>query len=141
MPLVTLIGERLANKDEEFIYLGPNNDCKNCKLKTVCFNLKQNRTYKITKVRDKKHNCKIHEGTATVVEVEELPIKTAIDKKYTEGSKTKIENIECNNIGCKNYNLCKFKIQDDKTYLVEKIIGDIDCPLDHKLQIAELKEE
>ena len=37
MPLVTLIGEKLAKKDFEFIYLGPINDCRNCKLKTVCF--------------------------------------------------------------------------------------------------------
>ena len=141
MALVTLIGERLAEKDLEFIYLGPNNDCKNCKLKTVCFNLRQNRRYKIKKVRDKKHNCKIHEGTATVVEVEQLPIITAIDKKYTEGSKAKIEKIDCNNIGCENYNYCKEKIQKDKNYVIEKIHGDIKCPLGYKLQKATLKEE
>ena len=56
MVLVTLVGERLANEDEEFVYLGPNNECKNCKLKTVCFNLKPGRQYKIIKVREKQHN-------------------------------------------------------------------------------------
>lgn len=141
MALVTLIGERIAKKDEEFIYLGPNNDCKNCKLKTVCFNLKQNRRYKIKKVRDKKHNCKIHEGTATVVEVEQLPIITAIDKKHTEGSKAKFQKIDCNNIGCDNYRYCSEKIQKDKTYVIKKIYEDIKCPLGNKLQKAELTEE
>ncbi len=140
MTLVTLIGERLAKKGEEFIYLGPNNDCKDCKLKTVCFNLKQNKRYKIKNVRDKRHNCKIHEGTANVVEVEELPILTAIDKKYSEGSKAKIDKIDCDSIGCKNYQYCKIKIQKDKTYLIDKVLGDINCPLDYKLQKAELKE-
>ncbi len=40
MTLVTLIGEKIAEEDMEFTYIGPNNDCRNCKLKTVCFNLK-----------------------------------------------------------------------------------------------------
>ena len=69
MTLVTLIGERLAKEDEEFIYLGPNNDCRRCKLKTVCFNLKPGRRYKIIDIRDKRHSCELHEGNAAVVEV------------------------------------------------------------------------
>ena len=76
MPLVTLIGEKLAKENGEFIYLGPQNDCKNCKLKTVCFNLKQGGYYKITKVRDKKHSCNVHEGCAAVVEVQEISKKS-----------------------------------------------------------------
>jgi len=141
MTLVTLIGERLAKKDNEFVYLGPNNDCRNCKLKTVCFNLKPNRRYKITKVRDKKHNCKIHEGTAVVVEVKKQLIKTAIDKKHTEGSKANIEKIDCKNIGCKYYDLCKINLQKDKTYVIKKIYEDIDCPIGNKLQKAEIDDE
>ena len=106
MPLVTLIGERIAIEGMEFVYLGPNSDCRNCKLKTVCFNLKANRHYKITKIREKKHSCKIHEGAAAVVEVEEIPIITSVNKKYSEGEKTKIKKEECNSIGCEYYYLC-----------------------------------
>ena len=91
MPLVTLIGEKLAREDAEFCYIGPNNECRNCKLKTVCFNLKLGRHYKITKVRDKRHVCNVHEGTAVVVELQELPILTTIDKKLSEQSNSKIE--------------------------------------------------
>lgn len=141
MALVTLIGERLAKKNDEFMYLGPNNDCRNCKLKTVCFNLKPGRSYKITKVRDKKHNCNTHEGTAVVVEVEKQPILTAIDKKHTEGSKADIEKIDCNNIGCEYYDLCKMNIQKDKKYVIKKIHGDINCPIGHQLQKAEIDDE
>ncbi len=141
MALVTLIGERIAKENEEFTYIGPNNDCKNCKLKTVCFNLKSGRKYKIKKVRDKRHNCKIHEGTVAVVEVEEQPIITAIDKKYTEGAKTKIENIECENIGCKYYYLCKIKLQRDKKYTISEIYEDIECPIGYKLKKAELEDK
>ena len=81
MPLVTLIGEKLAKENEEFIYIGPQNDCKNCKLKTVCFNLKQGSQYKIIKVRDKRHNCSVHEGSAAVIEVQEITNTTSENNK------------------------------------------------------------
>ena len=141
MPLVTLIGEKLANEGNEFIYIGPNNECRNCKLKTVCFNLKPGRRYKITNVRDKRHNCNVHEGTTAVIEVQELPILTAIDKELSEGSKVKIENRECKSIGCVNYELCSVILQKDKNYKITKIYEGIDCPIGYKLQKAELSEE
>jgi len=141
MPLVTLIGEKLAKKENEFTYLGPNNECRNCKLKTVCFNLKPGRKYKITSVRDKRHNCNVHEGTAAVVEVHEMPILTAIDKKLSNESKIKIENNGCKSIGCINYELCSVTLQKDKEYKIIKVYGSIDCPIGHDLQKAELLDE
>jgi uncharacterized protein (UPF0179 family) len=141
MSLVTLIGEKLAKKDDEFTYLGPNNECRNCKLKTVCFNLKPGRKYKITNVRDKRHNCNVHEGTTAVVEVEEIPIHTTVDKKLSEGSKGKIDKIECENIGCNHYELCSITLQKDKNYKIIKIYEGIDCPIGYNLQKAEISEE
>jgi len=140
MPLVTLIGEKLAIEGIEFEYIGPNNDCRNCKLKTVCFNLKPGRRYKITNIRDKKHSCNVHEGAAAVVEVEELPIITSIDKKYKKGEETKIIKIDCKSIGCDNYEICRINVQKDKKYAIVNLIKDIDCPLDYNLNKAELKE-
>jgi len=141
MPLVTLIGENLAHEDAEFYYMGPNSECRNCKLKTVCFNLKLGRRYKITKVRDKRHVCNVHEGTAVVVELQELPIFTTVDKKLSEGSNSKIEKKDCNNIGCIHYALCKNPaIQKDKNYIIKKIFETIDCPLGYELKKAELTD-
>jgi len=140
MPLVTLIGEKLAKKENEFTYLGPNNECRNCKLKTVCFNLKIGRKYKITNVRDKRHNCNVHEGTVIVVEVQEIPIITSIDKKYSKDSKIKIDKKECGNIGCKYYEICNFNLKKDKEYTIKKINDDIKCPLGYDLQEVELTE-
>ncbi len=141
MPLVTLIGEKIAEEGNEFIYLGPNNDCRNCKLKTVCFNLKIGRHYIVTKIRDKRHSCNVHEGNAAVVEVKEMPILTAIDKNIAEGSSIKIEIKECNNIGCTYYSLCKnIALQKDKIYKVEKLLDSIECHLSYDLQKAELTD-
>jgi len=141
MTLVTLIGEKLAKENEEFIYLGPNNNCKNCKLKTVCFNLKPGRRYKIIEIRDKRHNCEIHEGNAAVVEVQEMPIITAIRNELKEGSTTKIEKIECENIGCNNFELCNnLALQKDKNYKVKKTYESIECFKGYSLQKAELSD-
>lgn len=140
MPLVTLIGEKLAQEKMEFIYLGPQNDCRNCKLKTVCFNLKPGRHYKITNVREKRHECNLHDGTAAVVEVQELPIKTCIDKNISEGENIQIKKKNCNNIGCENYEFCSIELQKDKKYQITKIIGDIDCPAGYEIQLAELTD-
>ena len=141
MPLITLIGEKLAKEENEFTYLGPNNKCKNCKLKTVCFNLKPGRKYKITNVREKHHNCNVHEGTAAVVEVQEMPILTAVDKKLSEGAKVKIDNKGCGNIGCVNHELCNVILKKDKNYKIIKIYESLDCPIGYDLQKAELSEE
>ena len=141
MPLVTLIGEKLAKKDAEFVYIGPNNECRNCKLKTVCFNLKQGRKYKITNIRDKRHNCNVHEGTASVVEVQEMPIITTVDKEIKQGASTKLKEKECRSIGCENYEICSISINKDKKYKITKIIEEIECPMDYKLQKVEISEE
>ena len=140
MVLVTLIGEKLAEENLEFTYIGPNNDCRNCKLKTVCFNLKVGRKYKITKIRDKKHNCNVHEGSAVVVEVKEQPIITSIDKIYREGENITFNKKPCESIGCKNYEICKIVLNKDKNYEIVKIFEEIICPIGIKLQKAELKE-
>lgn len=141
MPLVTLIGERLAHKGKEFLYLGPNNNCRNCRLKTVCFNLKVGREYQITKIRDKRHGCNIHEGNTAVIEVQEMPIFAAVDKKIREGQTSKIEKFKCKNIGCVYYELCTNKaIQKDKKYKIIKIHDDMDCALGYQLNKAELTD-
>ena len=140
MALVTLIGEKIAKKGLEFTYIGPQNDCKNCKLKTVCFNLKKGRKYKIKKVRNKKHNCNVHEKKVSVIEVEELPIITTIDKKISKGASINIENKECDNIGCEYYPICNINIQKDKKYTVKDIIDDVDCPIGYSLNKVELKD-
>jgi uncharacterized protein (UPF0179 family) len=141
MTLVTLIGEQLANENEEFIYLGPNNECRNCKLKTVCFNLKIGRHYKITKKREKQHTCNVHEGNVCVVEVSELPIVATTVKEIKEGTKSEIEKKECKNIGCIHFNLCTNKaIQKGKTYTIKKIYDKIDCPEKYILYKIEITD-
>jgi uncharacterized protein (UPF0179 family) len=129
MVLVTLIGEQLAVEGQEFTYLGSSNECKNCQLKTVCFNLKTGRKYRITKLRDKRHECGIHDGEVVVVEVEELPLTVVVTKEPKEGVTTTVKKKECKNIGCDFFDICTINaLQNGKNYTIKKVYGKIECP-------------
>jgi uncharacterized protein len=139
MVLVTLVGEQLAVEGEEFTYLGSNSECRNCQLKTVCFNLKPGRQYRITKLRDKHHDCNIHEGNVIVVEVEELPISVAITKDLPEGTTITVEKQDCKNIGCDSFEICTSSaLQSGKTYIIKKVYEKIKCPKHHELYKVDL---
>jgi uncharacterized protein (UPF0179 family) len=141
MALITLISENCAKKDYEFTYIGPLNNCRNCKLKNVCFNLKQYNRYKVLKVRGKKHFCNIHEGPAVVVEVEQLPIITSIDKKYTKGSTTILDSNKCDQYKCDHFEICSNKaIKKDTKYKIINILEHVECLQNNDLQKVELEE-
>jgi uncharacterized protein (UPF0179 family) len=134
MVLVTLVGEQLAMEGEEFTYLGANSECRNCQLKTVCFNLKTGRRYRITKLRDKQHECSVHEGKVIVVEVEELPLTVAVPKKIMEGTTTTVEKQHCKNIGCDSFEICtNMALQNGKNYTVKKVYEKLSCPKNNEL--------
>jgi len=140
MPLVTLIGEYLAKKGEEFTYIGPNNDCRNCKLKTVCFNLKPGRKYEITNVRDKTHACNVHDGKVVVIEVKELPLITAVTEPETKKNSILIKK-PCRSIGCKHIEICNnTALQSGKTYKIKKTFETFQCPEGVALVKVELSE-
>ena len=129
MVLVTLVGEHLAVEGEEFTYLGSIGECRNCQLKTVCFNLKSGRNYRITKLREKSHDCNIHEGKVIVVEVEELPLTVAIRNELPEGTTTIVEKTTCKNIGCDSFHICSNPtLPNGKTYTIKKVYEKIKCP-------------
>ncbi|HDO19763.1 MAG TPA: UPF0179 family protein [Thermoplasmatales archaeon] len=131
----------MAKKDTEFIYLGPNPECKNCKVKTACFNLKKGRRYKITGIRNKRHSCNLHDGGVRVVEVKELPIVVILDKKVKEGDKVKISAIDCKRLDCEYFECCTSPpTEGNKDYKVTKVIGKIECKLGKELKKVEISE-
>ncbi|HDD57507.1 MAG TPA: UPF0179 family protein [Thermoplasmatales archaeon] len=141
MPSVTLVGERMAKKGLEFIYMGPSSNCKNCKLKTACFNLKKGRSYRITGIREKRHSCNLHDGGVRVVEVEELPIIAFIDKNSKEGSKVKIDTMNCRHLDCEYFDICHSPLlQNNKEYSVIKIIEPVECIDGRELVKAEISD-
>jgi hypothetical protein len=133
MALITLVGKKMAKEGEEFVYMGLSQTCKKCRLKTVCSNLKEGRTYRIVKVRDKEHKCDLHEEGVMVVEVEQLPAEVNIRKEEAEGTAVAYHPVRCDEVLCKDYDACVPGIKE-KDYKIVETIGDVDCPKNYKLK-------
>lgn len=127
---VTLVGERQAKVGQVFIFNGPLLECRECKYKQVCFNLEQGKRYKVTRIRDAKHGCKIHEGGVMAVEVEIVPFEAGVKSRIAiEGSIVPLDEKGCRRIGCDHYRTCHplgKKIGDK--FKILKIFGILDCP-------------
>ena len=140
---VTLIGKKQAKEGQRFIYMGPLSECRDCKVKTVCFNLDVGRVYKITKIRDMVHGCKIHEGGVRAVEYETDVFKMVIDSRSAnEGAIITLSKPElCNNLACTSYILCQkpdgFKA--DESYKVVAVDKDVRCEMGKDLKEVTLE--
>jgi uncharacterized protein (UPF0179 family) len=139
MVLVTVVGESQCKKGFEFVFGGPLADCRDCKVKNVCFHLEQNRWYKVTEIRDVHHECKIHEGGVRVVEVEKIPIQAAIPSRGAlEGSMITYEESDCDRIGCANFRLCSpFGPGEGVRYQISKVLDtEVECPRGKSLKVV-----
>ena len=107
MVLLTVIGKTIAKTGVEFIFMGPNSSCKECKVKNICFHLDQGSKYKIIDSRDVVHDCPQHDEGVVVVQVEEVPRQAVIPKRQAmEGTTITFELPKCDYRGCPHYNLC-----------------------------------
>ncbi len=141
MTLITLIGRNQAEIGKEFYYLGPIADCRDCKLKGVCFNLEAGSRYKVVEIRSQTHECReFHDDEAVAVVVEKIPTPAAIPKKLAmEGSMITFSESKCENLACNNYQLCHpvGKTGGSK-YKVVSVSSDLDCPAGEKMVRADL---
>ena len=128
--LVSLVGETQARVGNIFIFRGPLTECKDCKRKTVCFNLEDGILYEIISVREKHHECDVHERGVRVVELKPSPVEAALDAKQAiEGSTVNAEKENCQHIGCDNYRICMvLGPKSNKKYKITKVFGDLKCP-------------
>ncbi len=141
MTLVTLLGKRQAKKGNEFTYGGPVSDCRECKIKTVCFNLKQGKRYRVVEVREKTHKCNIHDKEVQIVEVEEVPTEVVLSSKLAiEGSTVTFEECNCKNVSCEHYSKCHpWGIQPGTKVTVVKDKGKVDCSEGMSKKLVDIK--
>ena len=129
---VTLVPVEFAKEGVEFQYLGPSQECRECKLKNVCLRLEEGKWYRVVGIRGNEHECKIHNnGKVVSVEVEEIPAKIALPRKIAiEGSTVQYSPVKCRNKGCIYYEYCRpYKLRGETKIKIEKLLGEIDCPL------------
>jgi len=140
MVLVTVVGERQCKKGFEFVFNGPLAECRECKVKNVCFHLEPNRLYRVVDVREVHHDCKVHEEGVRVVEVEKLPTKTALPTMVAvEGSMVTFEETDCTAIGCPNYRICKpAGAVEGMRFRITTVSGEIECRRGRSLRAVHL---
>ncbi len=139
MVLVTVVGEQQCKKGFEFVFGGPLAECRDCKVKNVCFHLEPNRWYRVTEIRDVHHECKVHEGGVRVVEVEKLPTKAAIPSRAAiEGTMLTFEETDCDRIGCPNFRLCRpYGAVEGTRFRVAAVKSDeLECPMGRSLRVV-----
>ena len=131
MVLVTLIGDSHARIGNRFYYNGPSEECKECRLRNVCFNLEPGSLYEIVQLRDTRHDCILREGPVRVVVVEKVPFGAAVPKKLAmEGSMITFESQKCGHIGCPNYRYCcPANITDGDKRTITDVVENLDCPI------------
>lgn len=140
MVLITLISEAIAKEKNKFYYMGPSTDCKECKLRNVCFNLEPGCQYEVVSLRDTVHDCIVNEDKVRVAEVVKIVTTGVVGKKLAiEGSVITFQAPVCDNIGCDNYRICHpTGIENGRKCQIENLGPDVDCPIGEKLVSANL---
>lgn len=140
MGLVTIVGETQAKIGNRFYFMGPLTDCKECKLKNVCFNMEVGALYEVVGLRDTMHDCVARESKVRVVDVEKKAFRAAISKKQAMGSSVTFEKRYCKNIGCENWQLCcPHNVKNGDKLTIVDDISDIQCPIGEQLRLVKLE--
>lgn len=121
--MITLIGKDLAIKGQEFVFLGPADECENCRFKSSCVgNLEENRKYVVVDIKDNEQKCPIHsQGAVVPVEVERAQIDLLTSSKSIfEGSTFTFNAPDCDE-ACDYHDLCfpDGLIENDKCIVLE----------------------
>ena len=106
--MITLIGKDLAKNGQEFVFIGPADQCENCRFKSSCVeNLEVNRKYVVIDVKDNEQKCPIHaEGIVIPVEIDRAKINIlTTSKSIFEGSTFTYNAPECDE-SCDFHDLC-----------------------------------
>jgi uncharacterized protein (UPF0179 family) len=137
---ITLVGERQAQKGHEFVYRGPQPECRPCKVRAACLNQEMGHRYRITRVRDVSHPCLLNEERARVVEVEPAPPECSLPTRAAiEGADLSYEKIVCSNAACPNYRLCHpLGLEPGMRVRILEVGPELECPLSYSLVSAKV---
>ncbi len=137
MSRVTLIGNKIARPGSTFVFMGPQPECSECKLKSACLQLDKGGLYEIVRSRDIHHEdeCRYHEDGVRVVEVQVAPLVVSAKTMLAiRGSTVEYTNPICSNHECENFYRCHPNGLEGSTKV--RIVGISDtltCPLGYDL--------
>ena len=145
MTTVTLLGKRLADEGEEFVYHGEADACEGCPYRDQCLNLTAGRAYRVTDVREggKTLDCAVHDTGVVAVEVESAPVKANVPAGSAfAGSKASLAG-PCPHTECPSHEYCEpAGIEMDEQHRIDTVLGDPPhdhCLLDRDLTLVEFE--
>ncbi|MFO7618091.1 MAG: UPF0179 family protein [Thermoplasmata archaeon] len=129
MVMLTVVGKTLAKVGAEFVFMGPLADCKECKVRNICFHLEKGTKYRIIGLRNVDHDCPMYERGVSVVQVEPVPRKAVIPKKIAiEGSNIGYDFPKCRHRGCPHYGLCFISgVEPGQKKKILKMLENVEC--------------
>ena len=138
MAQVTLVGERQAVEGHEFVYRGPQPECRECRVKAACLNQDLGRRYRVTRVRSVSHPCLLNEEHARVVEVEPAPPECSLPVRgAVEGALVAYDPLVCANAACPHFRLCHpVGIERGARLRILGLRPELDCPLGYEIAPA-----
>lgn len=143
MTTITLVGSRLADVDQEFVYEGEASACEECPYRTQCLNLTEDVRYRVTDVREDGQtlDCAVHDSGVQAVEVEPAPIRANVPAKGAyAGSKASLQG-PCPYTDCPSHEYCEPDgAEFDEEYRIDEVLGDPPhdyCALDRDLTLVE----
>ena len=142
MSQVTLVGDRLAEVGQEFVYQGEAPGCSGCPYRGQCLNLTEGVRYRVTTVRDGQLlDCAVHDRGVRAVEVEPAPVRANVPNRTAfAGSKASLAG-PCPYTECPSHELCVPEGADfDQEYRIDEVLGEPPhdhCMLDRDLSMVE----
>jgi Uncharacterized protein conserved in archaea len=145
MTQLTLIGTRLAEVGQEFVYRGEASSCEGCPYRRQCLTLTTGRKYRVTAVREDANTleCAVHDTGVTAVEVEPAPVKANVaDDNAYAGNQAALEG-PCPHTECPSHEYCvPAGVEFDESNQIDTVTGDPPheyCQLDRDLTLVEFQ--
>jgi len=143
MSSITLVGTRLAESGQEFVYRGEAPACEGCPYRDQCLNLSEGVRYRVEDVREGAQTlaCGVHDTGVTAVEVEPVGVTANVPAKNAyAGSKASLAG-PCPHTECPSHEFCEpAGAEFDEDYRITDIKGDPPhdyCLLDRDLTMVE----
>ncbi|MDG6224294.1 MAG: UPF0179 family protein [Candidatus Thermoplasmatota archaeon] len=144
MARITLYRSAAAREGTTFTYIGQAPECAECKVRAICHSLEEGHVYRITALRDKEHDCAVHEGDKVrVVEYEEMPLEIAVPvKKAMEGAIITLDGSECTWAWCASHGYCRrTALPEGARVRILSLGEDLECAKGAKLKRAVVEIE
>lgn len=145
MGTVTLIGTRLAEEGQEFVYQGEASGCEGCPYRDQCLNLTTGRKYRVTERRTGAStlDCAVHDTGVTAVEVEPASVTANVPSETAYvGNKVELAG-PCPHTGCPSHEYCVPAGADfDEEHRIQSVRGEPPhehCHLDRDLALVEFE--